>query len=123
MGAKLISETETIQEQNFPDITITEELCIWTSIKDDRVYNVYGSGKYEINDYAYVRKQKDPYISKIQGYKQSLGTSNPSNTTFTNVRKSTITRIYDVSDPKIDRDVIIGDYQQKSYNLSGITFL
>ena len=120
MGNNLINETETIQQPNLSNTTITEELCIWTFIKDGHVYNNYGSGRYEILNYAYVRKQKDPYISKMQGSKKSIGNIDPPSTTFTNVRKSTITRTYDTIDPKIDKDQIIGDYQSKSYNLTGV---
>ena len=117
MGNKLLSEKEIIHEK-LSNITANEDICTWTS-RDNfgNLYDVSGSGKHNIVQYARIHKSIDPVVAKMICTKSSLGKP-----TFINVRRSTIIRTYENNPSKenVIDDIIIGDYLGISYDITTI---
>jgi hypothetical protein len=122
MGNKLlISEDETIHER-LADIYIDKILCIWTwRDTSGNLYDASGSKRKLIYQYAQVHDAHQPIMTKFACNVTQLG-----KVIFTNVRKSTITRTYDATcnvehdTHTIEANIIVGDHQGKSYNITQI---
>ncbi len=113
---RLLSETEEIRELLL-DINISRPLCLHQQRYDHIVYDVYGSGKREIKEYAYLWFSDKEYGSKFECQKYPL-TDQPC--LFTNVRKSTIIRKYDNGSVDTSSNRTIGKYNGTLYDITGI---
>ncbi len=113
MGNKITSEQETLITK-LEDIDFNIDLCVWEARDDENLYDIHGSRKTAIIQYATVHKLSDTVITKWKCNKVKLNSSS-----FTNVRKSVITRNYD-SGTKNEDTIIIGDNNGSSYNITNM---
>lgn len=113
---QLLSETEEI-EIKLSDFYITEPLCLHQQNKGRMVYDVYGSGRREIKEYAYVWFNNRDYVSKLECDVVIISNEPIS---FINVRKSKIIRKYNNDYIDISNDKIVGEFNGKFYDITGI---
>jgi hypothetical protein len=121
----LIDEVEEIHKK-LPDFRIDKKLCLWQSQDNlGKLYDVSGSHRSLISNYACVHLDEDPIIAKFNCNKISIGKNDIAlqSKIFTNVRESTICRKYNrsgklFSDTKDHR--IIGEYNGKIYDITHI---
>lgn len=117
MGNKLILEEEIVHER-LPDWSSRDVLYLHqnTGILGE-IYDISGSGKREIFQYARVYNETNAGVAKMGYNKICLNNTSP--TIFINVRKSTLTRRYENGTPHTF-GIVVGDYNGNSYNITYI---
>jgi len=118
MGNRLISEHEILWDELSSSWTSSEILCLHQNIQNGITYDVTESDSHEVKKYPKVFTD-DNHVNALASYTK-IRLNNIHHVMFTNIRRSTIIRKYERDKARISYNIIIGDYNDQSYDITNV---